>query len=193
MSSSDKTISSKAKLTDTKLANTSTTSVLPTLNESDWQPISPAYAQVMRLWLLLWALFLIVGSLIFGLGTEGGVRMVWLAVLGALFVINTVLIVFWAPRRVKLTHFMLSEYDVHLQMDYMWYRNISVSLNRIQHVEVTQGPLERLFGLSKVVIYTAGGAQSDLKIPGLPNVQAHNIKSFLTGKVAEEEDNAVVN
>jgi membrane protein YdbS with pleckstrin-like domain len=42
-----------------------------------------------------------------------------------------------------------------------------VPTNRIQHVDVRQGPLEQWLGLSRVLVYTASGMGADGVIPGL--------------------------
>ena len=56
----------------------------------------------------------------------------------------------------------------------------SVPFNRIQHTEVTQGPLGRLFDLAKVKVYTAGGSSSDITIVGLNEKNAHQLKDHIT-------------
>ena len=47
--------------------------------------------------------------------------------------------------------------EVDLQRGIFWITRTLVPLARIQHVDTTQGPLQRRFGLSTVVFYTAAG------------------------------------
>jgi hypothetical protein len=63
---------------------------------------------------------------------------------------------------------------------------ISVPKNRIQHVEIRQAIVLRLFKLSKIVIFTAGGSGSDLSISGLKPELAERIKENLSQSVSEE-------
>jgi membrane protein YdbS with pleckstrin-like domain len=58
-------------------------------------------------------------------------------------------------------------------------------LVRIQHSEVTRGPLQRLFELATVKIYTAGGQQSDLSIPGLTPDEAYKVRDYINKLVRE--------
>jgi len=56
----------------------------------------------------------------------------------------------------------------------------SIPFNRIQHTEVNQGPLGRMFDLARVQIFTAGGSSSDISIPGLKVEEAHQLKDHIT-------------
>jgi membrane protein YdbS with pleckstrin-like domain len=47
--------------------------------------------------------------------------------------------------------------EVDLQRGIFWISRTLVPLARIQHVDTRQGPLQRRFGLSTVVLYTAAG------------------------------------
>jgi uncharacterized protein len=50
---------------------------------------------------------------------------------------------------------------------------------RMQFVDVTAGPLERMFGLATVQLHTAAAA-SDARIPGLPPAEASRLRDRLT-------------
>lgn len=59
------------------------------------------------------------------------------------------------------------------------YRRLSiVPYGRMQFVDVTAGPIERLFGLSTVQLHTAAAA-TDAKIPGLPPQEAARLRDRL--------------
>jgi len=83
--------------------------------------------------------------------------------------------------------YLIREKDVSFQRGLITYKVTSVPLNRIQHVEVNQGVLAKMLGLSSVNIYTAGGTSSDLSIPGLPENEAQKVKAFLSGKISDHE------
>jgi uncharacterized protein len=83
--------------------------------------------------------------------------------------------------------YLVREKDVSFQKGLITYKLITVPFNRIQHVEVNQGILAKMYGLSSVKIYTAGGTASDLSIPGLPVNNAQKLKAFLSEKISEHE------
>lgn len=63
-----------------------------------------------------------------------------------------------------------------------------VPFNRVQHVELKSGPIDRWFGLSRIKVYTAGGSQSDLTIPGLKTSTASSLKELIITKTSKDEE-----
>ncbi|KOS08187.1 hypothetical protein AM493_03685 [Flavobacterium akiainvivens] len=62
-----------------------------------------------------------------------------------------------------------------------------IPYNRVQHVELHEGWVSRIFGLATINIFTAGGVSSDLKIPGVEKEHAEAIKQLLVGKITDQE------
>jgi membrane protein YdbS with pleckstrin-like domain len=63
---------------------------------------------------------------------------------------------------------------------------------RVQHVDVSRGPFERAFGLSSVVVYTAGSRGADVSVPGLGPDDADDLQAWLKRLAIEAEgDDAV--
>lgn len=54
-----------------------------------------------------------------------------------------------------------------------------IPYTRMQFVDVTRGPLQRLLGLSTVRMHTAAAA-SDARVPGLPPAEATRLRDRLT-------------
>jgi hypothetical protein len=79
------------------------------------------------------------------------------------------------------------ENDISFQRGIITYKLTTIPFNRIQHVEVNQGVLPKIFRLSALKIFTAGGNASDLSIPGLPEEVAQKLKAFLSEKISEHE------
>lgn len=48
----------------------------------------------------------------------------------------------------------------------------AVPVRRMQHVDLVRGPIERLFGLATLVVYTAGNEGSAFRVPGLAVARA---------------------
>lgn len=158
---------------------------LPPLEPEPWEPIHPRYRNVLRLRILLVGLVATLGPWVpVFFSTVVTPFSSVPSIASALVVLF--LIVVWVPRKVKRTQYLLRERDVHLRTGCWWFRTVSVAINRIQHVEITQGPLERLNGLSGLVVYTAGGFKSDVKVPGLETDLAQRLKAHLTRRATEE-------
>ncbi|WP_246988501.1 PH domain-containing protein [Halorientalis marina] len=63
----------------------------------------------------------------------------------------------------------------------------AVPFVRIQHVDTQRGPLDRLLGLSSVVVYTAGSRGADVTIPGLSPDRAEKLRNRLRDLAIESE------
>lgn len=52
----------------------------------------------------------------------------------------------------------------------------AVPVRRMQHVDLVRGPIERLFGLATLVVFTAGNEGSAFRVPGLAKATAQNLR-----------------
>jgi len=59
----------------------------------------------------------------------------------------------------------------------------TVPRSRVQHIEVTQGPLQRKLGLAALVIYTAGERLNAVTIAGMEAEEARALRSTLLERV----------
>jgi hypothetical protein len=97
-----------------------------------------------------------------------------------------VLSILWTVLAFPKKSFLLRHHDISYRSGLIVKKMISVPKNRIQHVEIRQAIVLRLFKLSKIVIFTAGGSGSDLSISGLKPELAERIKENLSQSVSEE-------
>jgi membrane protein YdbS with pleckstrin-like domain len=63
----------------------------------------------------------------------------------------------------------------------------SVPYVRVQHVDTQRGPIERVVGLSSVVVYTAGNRGADVSVPGLDPERANDLHDRLRRLAVESE------
>ncbi len=52
----------------------------------------------------------------------------------------------------------------------------AVPVRRMQHVDLVRGPIERLFGLATLVVFTAGNEGSAFRVPGLRVARAQELR-----------------
>jgi len=63
---------------------------------------------------------------------------------------------------------------------------------RVQHVDTQRNPFDRLLGLSRVVVYTAGSRGADVSVPGLTVDRARRLRNELRELAVDAEpDDAV--
>jgi hypothetical protein len=63
---------------------------------------------------------------------------------------------------------------------------------RVQHIDTTRGPVERVLGLSTLVVYTAGSRGADVTIPGLTPDRAATLQERLERLATESEEEDAV-
>lgn len=162
-------------------------SSLPQAESVEFQRLSPSYRTVEMLGSALLFGFLYFGWLLFYL--LNGLRVEWpvwliLAVLTLLFAAS----LFFAWKRWAVAGFALREFDV-IHKHGVFYRTITtIPFNRMQHCEISRGPVESTFGLATLRVFTAGGSSSDLSIEGLQVEEAQRIKEFITRKISENKE-----
>jgi uncharacterized protein len=75
--------------------------------------------------------------------------------------------------------------EVDLQRGIFWISRTLVPLARVQHVDTRQGPLQRRFGLSTVVFYTAAGPN---QIPELSTPVAEEARDRIAELTKEQDE-----
>ncbi|MGX6451378.1 PH domain-containing protein [Brevibacterium paucivorans] len=96
-------------------------------------------------------------------------------------VVAVVGIVWWvivAYRQVKNLGYAIRDNDLLIQRGIMFRSTTVVPFGRMQFVDVSSGPVSRLFGLATVELHTAS-ASSDATIPGLPAQDADHLRELL--------------
>jgi membrane protein YdbS with pleckstrin-like domain len=105
-----------------------------------------------------------------------------LLALPAFFLILGLFIGSLVVRKAKVKGIALRQKDIAYRSGLYWRNIVVLAFNRIQHVEVSSGPLQRKFGLATLKFFTAGGSSVDLKVDGLERDRAERIRAFVLSK-----------
>ena len=155
---------------------------LPQAEAVDFQRLSPSYRTVEVIATTILFTFLLTGWLVFYFINPLKLAWLnWLLFAGwmALFVLG----LFIAMKRFAAEGYALREHDI-LHKHGVWWRTLTaIPFSRMQHCEISRGPVESAFGLATLKVFTAGGSGSDLSIEGLPVAEAERIKEFITKKI----------
>lgn len=161
---------------------------LPRVEDIDFKSIEKKYLRVTLIASAIFWLILILGWLAIAHFSEMEKTLLnYLAGVGGVFVLGTLNFIV-TILGFKKKKYALRQRDVLYTKGLLWHVRTSIPFNRIQHAELKQGPLERIYGLHSLKVYTAGGQSSDLVIPGLKEETALAIKDFILGKTAADGD-----
>lgn len=82
----------------------------------------------------------------------------------------------------------LRSHDLHFTSGLIFRKVISQPILRIQHVELKRGPIERLFDLATLQVFSAGGATHTFEIPGMTEQSANSIRQFILSHKDTQQD-----
>ena len=89
----------------------------------------------------------------------------------------------WCVRRPSIAYrhasYRLDEQGIEIRQGVIWRRIINVPRSRVQHIDVSQGPFERRYGIATLAIYTAGVSHAMVALPGLDHTRALRIRDYL--------------
>ncbi len=57
---------------------------------------------------------------------------------------------------------------------------------RVQHIDVAQGPIERQFGVARLILHTAGTRSSAVGLPGLDTGEAGRIRDVIRSRIRQD-------
>jgi hypothetical protein len=161
-------------------------SELPKAEESKFVPIDESYYTVLSYYqVLYWCILFLVTLSVMILNREfhswmmTGITLLVFAILCFLNFRLTYL-------TFKNKAYAIREHDILYQTGWLRKSLHVCPYNRIQHCSVDAGVFERNLGISKLRIFTAGGNDSDIVIPGLRTEEADSLRELIIRKNQQE-------
>lgn len=87
----------------------------------------------------------------------------------------------------KAYKYKLTEAGLKIHKGVFWQQQNMVPRNRVQHIDITTGPLERRYELSKLVVHTAGTRNATITLPGLLHEEAAELRQELINSNQTED------
>lgn len=157
---------------------------VPPVADGIEHPLDPRAVKVDRIagWLVAGPLLAVVGVLslvLFQASIPGWIK-VLLVLLGAAMALGLA----WSAHRwPAIAHrhasYKVDERGIEMRRGVYWRKVINVPRSRVQHMDVSQGPLQRRHGLATLVIYTAGTTYAKVDLAGLDHATALRIRDHL--------------
>lgn len=158
----------------------------------EWRALDPAYVPAERLtgWITL-AAVTAVWALAFGFawGLDTIARWIDLALAAAgamVLPLLTWLATGWPALAYRHWAYRADDHGIEIRSGVVIRRVTTVPKSRVQHTDVSQGPIERRFGLGTLVIYTAGTEYARVELPGLPHGLAMGIRDSLLPRTGDD-------
>lgn len=144
----------------------------------DFQQLAPQYVSFER------RTNLVVGAIVLGIlffstlpvlyfAWQGPITLVLYLVV-ALFLLGLFIaqVTYWPALKFRTTSWRHNETGFEIHRGVWWKHQIAIPAARVQHVDVSQGPIQRLFDLSTLTIHTAGTKNASVELEGLEHASA---------------------
>lgn len=167
------------------------------LPQSDWQgldqilltPIERRYYTQILIETVTVALFFITMMSSFLLIGAEIPLLIMAVIIPGLFFIAT-LIIWLRVSHARSIAYSVCEHELLMQKGIIWFKRISLPYTRLQHISLSQGPLERKFGLNTLKCFSAGSGSAEIELPGLESKTAEKLRQHLLSMAAKASQNS---
>ncbi len=147
-------------------------------DETQFRAVEPGYRNVLRMRLAISWLFLTAVSL--GLDYAFLRKSAFAGLLPAAIILLALIVVAVFPQRTyRRLRYRLTGQILQVLRGWLFHTDTVVPLVRVQHLDVTRGPLDKMFGTATLVVHTAGTHNSIVSLPGLAPAQAAEMRDII--------------
>ncbi len=91
-------------------------------------------------------------------------------------------------RRFRRWGYAKTEDELHVSHGVLVHIETSVAFHRVQHIDIAQGPIERMCGVCQLVLNTAGTLNSQVRLPGLSRATAEALRDEIRRHVRADPE-----
>jgi uncharacterized protein len=153
-----------------------------------WTPLEPGQLKAMRINAAITA----VVALIIAFGLDVALVRQVNVPLGLLSVPAAVALIYYVVvmqgRQFRRWGYARTEDELHVAHGVFVHTETSVAFHRVQHIDVAQGPIERMCGVWELVLNTAGTLNSRIRLPGLSRATAEALRDEIRQRIRVEAE-----
>lgn len=140
-------------------------------------PVEPAYKHVLRVRLLVAWVPIVIAAIVLDRTLNDTFFYGLPSVLAPLLALTAVVM---APARIyRHLGYRLTGTLLQVVRGWLFHIDTIVPFVRVQHLDVTRGPLDKMFGTATLVVHTAGTRNSIVTVPGLSPDKAAEIRDIV--------------
>jgi len=146
---------------------------LPSIVDGEEHPVDPRSVKAARVIAMPVILLIAMLPLVFitiGWATGGIPVVVYLPLLCGLPIIAGLALGFaywWTAARHRHLRYQVDERGLRIRRGVFWRKTILIPVTRVQHTDVSQGPVQRSFELAALTVHTAGTEGASISLAGL--------------------------
>ena len=148
-------------------------------------PLERGYLSVLRirsviLWLTLSAIAAAADA---SLHERVGIPFGFLA--GLTFGWGLITVVFLVPGRWRRWGYAFSDRELHVANGWITKQHTVVPVSRVQHIDISQGPIERSAGVATLSLHTAGTERNLVILSGIKRERAEEIRDMIRSRLSD--------
>ncbi|HET9354597.1 MAG TPA: PH domain-containing protein [Sphingomicrobium sp.] len=159
----------------------------PAAVPDDLQPVERGYRHALMAQAAVFWLVVLVGAIVldrFVLAGSWAAGLVPLIV--AFFAFGGVVI---GPGRIyRRLGYALDDRLIRIVRGWLFHVDTVVPFVRVQHIDVTRGPFDKLFGTASLIVHTAGTHNSVVTLPGLAPQRASAIRDLIRAQIRADSE-----
>ncbi|WP_396592608.1 PH domain-containing protein [Brevundimonas sp. R86498] len=149
------------------------------------QPLERGYLRVLRIrsalgWLVLAAMAAVADA-----GLQWRMEFPPGVVAGPVLMFGLISIFYLVPGRWRRWGYAFTGRELHVASGWLVRVHTIVPVSRVQHIDVSQGPIERGAGVATLSLHTAGTENSLVVLPGISRERAESIRDAIRARISD--------
>jgi len=107
-------------------------------------------------------------------------------VTGPVVSLTLLALVFLPRRRYRAWGYREDEDELHVRHGLLMRVRTIVPFGRVQHIDISHGPVERRLGLATLTLHTAGTRTASVSLPGLLEAEAEQMRDRIRAKIRQD-------
>ena len=158
----------------------------PLDDEGELTKLHPGYAHALRVRTTLTAIPFLIGALVLETAFLGQGLFPSGVIAGPVLVIALALIIRVPSTRYNARGYQISADRLRVVRGLLFRSDSVVPFGRVQHIDLDQGPLERMYDLATLTVHTAGNHNSKVALPGLANADALAMREAIRAAIRQD-------
>ncbi len=129
------------------------------------------------LWFITWVIVFAIGTPFWIVAPFFvGDILIFFGVFLFIWLVIMILVVIWIPAAFKALEYTIDDDGVKMHGGVVWKKYVTVPYSKITNVDITRGPLQRLYNIGTIHVQTAGaagkqGEKAELKLAGIRDLE----------------------
>jgi uncharacterized protein len=153
-----------------------------------WTPLEPGQLKAMRISAAISALI----GLAMAAGADVALSVNANTPLGLVTAPAALVLLYFAfvspGRRFRRWGYAKTEDELHVAHGVLVHTETSVAFHRVQHIDVAQGPIERMCGVWELLLNTSGTSNSQIRLPGLSRATAEALRDEIRQHIRADKE-----